>query len=116
MGQTSDTFSDKVRAKANDADKRLKDFAAKAEKTGQKAKADAKAYLDSLNAKIKAQQAQIEANQANQRAQQAQNQANQANQQAQQSEDQATRAFELANEADQLAQHARQNARQLQRV
>jgi hypothetical protein len=64
MSQTSDTFSDKVRAKANDADKRLKELAANAEKTGQKAKANAKAYLDSLDAKIKAQQAQIEASQA----------------------------------------------------
>jgi len=36
--------------------------------------------------------------------------------QAQQPEDQAARTFELANEADQLAQHARHNARHLQRV
>jgi hypothetical protein len=64
MSQTTDTFSDKLQAKVNDADKRLKDLDAKAEAKGEKAKADAKAYLDSLDAKMKAQQAQIQASAA----------------------------------------------------
>jgi len=64
MTQTSDSFSEKLRTKVNDADKRLKDLSADAKTAGQKAMTDAKAQIASLDTKMKSQKAQLDASAA----------------------------------------------------
>jgi hypothetical protein len=61
MNQTIDNFSNELRTKINEADKRLKDLKASAENMSQKAKDDAKAQLDRLENRAEEQRAQIEA-------------------------------------------------------
>jgi chromosome segregation ATPase len=68
MSETFDKFCSDIRAKIDDADKRLKDLKAGASSAGQKAKDDAKAHLATLENKAKEQQAKLEASQAKLRA------------------------------------------------
>src|SRR5258705_12057258 len=64
MSETFDKFCSDVRAKINDADKRLKDLRASARSAGQKAKDDAKAHLAALETKAKEDRAKLEASEA----------------------------------------------------
>jgi hypothetical protein len=68
MNWTSGNAGDALRNKINDASKRLKDLEASAKNEKEKAKSDAKAYLASLDDKIKAQRAQVKASEANAKA------------------------------------------------
>jgi hypothetical protein len=68
MTWTSGNAGDALRAKINDASKRLKDLEASAKSNGQKAKSDAKAYLASLDEKMKKQRAQLDASKTNAKA------------------------------------------------
>ena len=64
MSKKTDTFGETVRTKINEAGKRLTGLAADAKTKGQKAESDAKAYLGSLEDKVKAQRAQMQASRA----------------------------------------------------
>jgi hypothetical protein len=63
-----DNFRNQLRAKVEDADKRLRDLETKAKASGEKAKDDAKAQLSSLETKVKAQQAKVQASEASMKA------------------------------------------------
>jgi len=61
MSKKIDTLCAELQTKINETDKRLKDFAENARNSGQKAKNEAKAYLEWLDNKAKEQRARTEA-------------------------------------------------------
>ena len=64
MSQSIDNFCDQLRIKLNDADKRLNDLKANAQKGTQTAKREAQAHLDWIENKVDEQQARIAASKA----------------------------------------------------
>jgi len=68
MSEQLDNLRSQLRAKVDDADKRLKELQAKIKGAGDKATSDAKAQLASLDSKMKTQQAKVQAAQASMKA------------------------------------------------
>jgi len=65
MGGQFENFRNRLQAKIDDADKRVKDLEASLKNAGDKAKSDAKAQLVALDTRAKEQQAKVQAARAN---------------------------------------------------